>query len=60
MPTLNRLSAVKVNTAPPGKYSDGGGLWLHKRDDGGAQWVLRVSVHDAAGRWVWAGLTTFR
>jgi integrase len=28
-----------------GKYADGGGLWLHKREDGGAQWVLRVTVY---------------
>jgi hypothetical protein len=44
MPAINKLSAVKVATAAPGKYSDGGGLWLHKREDGGAQWVLRVTV----------------
>jgi integrase len=24
---------------------DGGGLWLKVREDGGAQWVLRVTVH---------------
>jgi len=42
---LNKLSSAKVRTAPPGKYSDGGGLWLVKREDGGAQWVLRVTVH---------------
>ena len=42
---LNKLSARKVKTAPPGKYSDGGGLWLHKRPDGGAQWFLRVTIH---------------
>jgi len=42
---LNKLSSAKVRTAPPGKYSDGGGLWLVKRDDGGAQWVLRVTIH---------------
>ena len=42
---LNKLSSARVRTAPPGKYSDGGGLWLVKRDDGGAQWVLRVTVH---------------
>lgn len=42
---LNRLSAVAVRTAPPGKYADGGGLWLHRRPDGGAQWFLRVTVH---------------
>ncbi len=45
MPALNRLSAVEARTKGPGKYADGGGLWLHKREDGGAQWVLRVSVH---------------
>jgi len=28
-----------------GKHCDGAGLWLVKRDDGGAQWVLRVVVH---------------
>lgn len=42
---LNKLSAVKVRSALPGKYSDGGGLWLHKRPDGGGQWFLRVTVH---------------
>ncbi len=41
---LNKLSAIEVKNALPGKYSDGGGLWLHKRD-GGGQWVLRVTVH---------------
>ena len=43
--TLNNLSAVEVRTAKPGKHSDGGGLWLVKREDGGGQWVLRVTVH---------------
>lgn len=42
---LNRLSAVGVKNAAAGKHADGGGLWLHKRDDGGGQWVLRVTVH---------------
>ncbi|MFG6634521.1 tyrosine-type recombinase/integrase [Sulfitobacter sp. 1A12126] len=45
MAALNKLSSAKVRTAPPGKYSDGGGLWLVKRADGGAQWVLRITVH---------------
>lgn len=45
MPALHKLSTVKIKAAAPGKYSDGGGLWLHKREDGGAQWVLRVTVH---------------
>jgi len=43
--TLNRLHAKTVKAYGPGKYADGGGLWLHKRRDGGGQWFLRVSVH---------------
>ena len=42
---LNRMSAVEVKNAAPGKHSDGGGLWLVKQDTGSAQWVLRVTVH---------------
>jgi len=42
---LNKLSATFVKSAPVAKYSDSGGLWLHQRADGGAQWVLRVTVH---------------
>jgi integrase len=42
--TLNKLNDKTAKAALPGKYSDGGGLWLHKRKDGGAQWVLRVHV----------------
>ncbi|MFZ3580765.1 tyrosine-type recombinase/integrase [Loktanella sp. DJP18] len=41
----NRLSASGLKAAPAGKHADGAGLWLHKRDDGGAQWVLRVTTH---------------
>ena len=43
--SLNKLTAQEVKTAEPGKHSDGGGLWLHQRDDGKGQWVLRVTVH---------------
>ncbi|WP_247077430.1 site-specific integrase [Pseudohalocynthiibacter sp. F2068] len=42
---LHKLTAALVRNATPGKYSDGGGLWLVKRNDGGAQWVLRVTVY---------------
>jgi hypothetical protein len=34
-----------VKTVPVVKNCDGAGLWLIKRADGGAQWVLRVTVH---------------
>ncbi|MFO1143163.1 MAG: tyrosine-type recombinase/integrase [Amaricoccus sp.] len=47
MRALNRLSAASVKAGRPGKFNDGGGLWLHRREDGGAQWFLRVTV---AGR----------
>ncbi len=42
---LHRLTALKVKNSPPGKYSDGGGLWLYKRADGGAQWFLRYVLY---------------
>lgn len=45
MRALHRLTAITVKNCAPGKYADGGGLWLHKREDGGAQWFLRVTVH---------------
>lgn len=43
---LNKLTSAFVQSAPAGKFSDGGGLWLFKRPDGGAQWVLRVTFYD--------------
>ncbi len=32
-------------TLGAGKYNDGAGLLLHKRKDGGAQWILRYTLH---------------
>lgn len=45
MRELNRLKSTQIKTCLAGKYSDGGGLWLVKREDGGGQWVLRVVAH---------------
>jgi integrase len=45
MRATNRLSTQFMRTAPTGKHCDGAGLWLVKRNGGGAQWVLRVTVH---------------
>jgi integrase len=42
---LNRLTDTQVKNASPGKHNDGGGLWLIKRKDGGAQWIYRFSLH---------------
>lgn len=41
---LHKLSYASAKAASAGKYSDGGGLWLYKRKDGGAQWVLRYTL----------------
>lgn len=43
--TLRRLTAVKLKGMAPGKYADGGGLWLHKRTNSAGLWFLRVTVH---------------
>ncbi|UNE53643.1 tyrosine-type recombinase/integrase [Bartonella machadoae] len=45
MPLMNRLNARAVATLGAGKYNDGAGLVLHKRKDGGAQWLLRYTIH---------------
>ena len=44
---VNRLSGKTsiLRKLPPGKHADGDGLWLYRRKDGGAQWVLRIHVH---------------
>jgi integrase len=40
---LGRLSARKVETAKPGKYSDGGNLYLIVSATGARKWVLRFT-----------------
>jgi integrase len=44
MAGINKLSDRQVKNAPIGKLNDGGGLWLIKRKDGGAQWIYRFSL----------------
>ncbi|WP_019223351.1 tyrosine-type recombinase/integrase [Bartonella rattaustraliani] len=45
MALMNRLNARTVATLGAGKYNDGAGLLLHKREDGGAQWIYRYTIH---------------
>src|SRR4051812_29061046 len=40
---LGRLTARKVATAKPGKYSDGGNLYLIVSQTGARKWVLRFT-----------------
>ena len=42
--TINKLTTQAVKAAVPGKHGDGAGLWLYKRPDGTARWVLRVTI----------------
>jgi integrase len=41
MPKLNRLPAVFIKSAPPGRHFDGGNLHLYVRSDGTRSWVFR-------------------
>lgn len=45
MVVKNKLTAKGIATLTPGKYGDGAGLMFVKREDGGAQWVLRLTIH---------------
>ena len=51
MAKLNKLSAAKVaKTKKPGRYGDGGGLWLHVSQGKGhvnRSWVFRYTIQDA-------------
>jgi integrase len=42
---INKLTAVKVNRLRiPGRYSDGGGLWLKISEGGGKSWQFRYTL----------------
>lgn len=41
---LPALTALKVKNAKPGRYADGGGLYLLVRESGSRSWVLRTQV----------------
>ncbi|MFP4304582.1 MAG: integrase arm-type DNA-binding domain-containing protein, partial [Rhodosalinus sp.] len=40
----NSLRVAQLRSLPAGKRCDGRGLWLHKRSDGGAQWIYRFTL----------------
>jgi integrase len=45
MRAKNRLTAGFLKSPTLGKHCDGAGLWMVVREDGGAQWVFRFTVH---------------
>lgn len=44
MAKSNAFTVAQLKSLPVGKHCDGQGLWLHKRADGGAQWVFRFNL----------------
>jgi integrase len=40
----NKLTNAELKAKAAGKFSDGAGLWFHKRTDGGAQWFYRYTL----------------
>jgi len=46
MARLNRLSAIFVKSAPLGRHSDGGGLYLRVRPNGSRAWVFRYKINE--------------
>jgi integrase len=49
----DRLTAKQVENAKPGRYGDGGGLWLEVSTSGARHWTLRYQIN---GRARWMGL----
>lgn len=52
----NVLNQMKAKNLGPGKYSDGQGLWLVKRDKDAGKWILRAIIDGkrremGLGRW---------
>ena len=43
-----KLSAKTVETARPGKYGDGGGLWLMVERTGAKRWAFRFMLRGRA------------
>ena len=41
----HKLNAAHLRKFPPGRYADGGGLYLYVRHNGKAQWVQRITIH---------------
>lgn len=53
---MNNLTAVSIRKAEPGRLGDGGGLELHKAEDGRGKWTWRYSF---AGKRREMGLGSF-
>ena len=45
---INKLTALKVANAKPGKYGDGGGLQLVVKNGGAKKWIFRFTLKEKA------------
>src|SRR6266699_1330020 len=50
----DRLTAKQVENAKPGRYGDGGGLWLEVSTSRAKHWTLRYQI-DGRARWMGLG-----
>jgi integrase len=50
---IHKLSARSLKRTQPGRYGDGGGLWLHLGGKGSGSWEFRWTDH---GKGKWMGL----
>lgn len=53
---INALTQMKAKNLGQGKYADGQGLWLIKKDKVSGKWIVRVVIHGkrremGLGRW---------
>lgn len=56
MPELHKLVAASLSGLDAGKYGDGSGLWLHKRNRAAGKWLF---LHKSGGRRREMGLGTY-
>lgn len=42
---IDAITQLKAKNLPAGKYGDGQGLWLMKRDKHFGKWMLRFTIH---------------
>lgn len=42
---FNTLNQMKAKNLDAGKYADGSGLWLVKRDKIAGKWILRLTIN---------------
>src|SRR6266404_6110784 len=50
---IEKLTAKQIKNAAPGYHSDGGGLYLQKRESGLGSWIFR---YERSGKEIWLGL----